>query len=53
MLKLLLGLLEVRGLLLHLLASLLLIIQLFFELLNATECLFQSPCHVCNVNDIV
>ena len=37
MLKLLTGVLEMRHLLLHLLSSLSLVMQLFFELLNATE----------------
>ena len=37
MFKLLPGLLEMRHLLLHLLSSLSLVMQLFFELLNATE----------------
>ena len=46
MLKLLASLLELRHLLLHLLPSLSFVMQLFFELLNATECLLQSPCHV-------
>ena len=23
------------------------------QLLNATECLLQSPCHICNIRDIV
>ena len=53
MLKLLTGLLEMRYLLLHLLASLSLIMQLFFELLDANECLLQSPCQIFNVRDIV
>ena len=53
MLKLLPGLLEMQHFLLHLLASLSLVMQLFFELLNATECLLQSSCHVSNVMDIV
>ena len=39
MLQLLTGLLEMRHLLLHLLSSLLLVMQLFFELLDETECL--------------
>ena len=39
MLQLLTGLLEMCHLLLHLLSSLSLIMQLFFELLDATECL--------------
>ena len=39
MLKLLTGLLEMHHLLLHLLLSLSLVMQLFFELVNATECL--------------
>ena len=37
MLKLLTGLLEMRHLLLHLFSSLLLVMQLFFKLLNATK----------------
>ena len=53
MLKLLPCVLKVRHLLLHLLSSLSLVMQLLFELLNATECLLQSPCHICNVRDVV
>ena len=53
MLELLPSLLELCHLLLHLLVSLVLIIQLFFELLNATNCLPQSPCHVCTIWDVV
>ena len=53
MLQLLSSLLEMRHLLLHLLASLSLIMQLFFELLNVTERLLQSSCHVCNIWDVV
>ena len=53
MLQLLLGLLEMHHLLLHLLASLSLIMQLFLELLDATECLLQSPSHICNIWDVV
>ena len=39
MLKLLASLLKVHHLLLHLLSSLSLVMQLFFKLLDATECL--------------
>ena len=39
MLQLLTGLLEMHHLLLHLLSSLSLVMQLFFELLDVTECL--------------
>ena len=53
MLKLLPGLLEMQHLLLHLLASLLLVMQLFFKLLDSTESLLQSSCHISNVWDIV
>ena len=53
MLELLPSLLELHHLLLHLLVSLVLIMQLFFELLNATKCLLQSLCHVCTIWDVV
>ena len=53
MLELLPSMLKLRHLLLDVLSSLSLVMQLFFELLNATECLLQSPCHVCNVKDVV
>ena len=42
MLKLLASVLKVQHLLLHLLSSLSLVMELFFELLNATDCLLQS-----------
>ena len=43
MLKLLPSMLKVQYLLLHLLASLSLIVQLFFQLLNAAKSLLQCP----------
>ena len=44
MLELLPSMLKLRHLLLDVLSSLSLVMQLFFQLLDATECLLQSPC---------
>ena len=53
MLELLPSMLELRHLLLDVLSSLSLVMQLFFELLNAAKSLLQSPSHICNVRDVV
>ena len=53
MLELLSSMLKLRHLLLDVLSNLSLVMQLLFQLLNATECLLQSPCHICNVRDVV
>ena len=53
MLELLPSVLKLRHLLLDLPSSLSLITQLFFKLLDATECLLQSPCQISNFRDVV